>query len=80
MKRKTLSAGLGLALVLGALLVVPRGAVGAQGPEPQGNVSIQQIPMGTAFTYQGRLTDGGDLANGTYNFIFALYDVGVGGT
>ena len=30
--------------------------------------------MGTAFTYQGQLKDGGDPANGAYDFMFALYD------
>jgi hypothetical protein len=72
MKRKTLSAVLGLALVLGALLIVPRGAAGAQGLEPQ-DTARTQAELGTAFTYQGRLTDGGDLANGTYDFEFKLY-------
>lgn len=33
-----------------------------------------QTPMGTAFTYQGRLTDGGGPANGDYDFEFKLYD------
>src|ERR1700730_326872 len=28
----------------------------------------------TAFTYQGRLTDGGVPANGSYDFLFGLYD------
>ncbi len=36
--------------------------------------------MGTAFTYQGRLLDGSDPANGTYDFDFNLYDVSSGGT
>ncbi len=31
-------------------------------------------PLGTGFTYQGRLNDGGKPANGTYDFIFVLYD------
>ncbi len=30
--------------------------------------------LGTSFTYQGHLTDGGQPANGTYDFIFNLYD------
>ncbi len=33
-----------------------------------------QAPMGKAFTYQGRLTDGGAPANGDYDFEFTLYD------
>src|SRR5712692_7280077 len=38
------------------------------------------VPLGTAFTFQGRLTDGGNPANGTYDFQFAVFDSVVGGT
>ena len=31
-------------------------------------------PLGTAFTYQAKLTDGGPSANGLYDFEFTLYD------
>ena len=31
-------------------------------------------PLGTVFTYQGRLTDGGSPANGLYDFTFRVYD------
>jgi hypothetical protein len=31
-------------------------------------------PLGTAFTYQGRLTDGAGPANGTYDLRFTIYD------
>ena len=30
--------------------------------------------LGTGFTYQGKLTDGGAPANGTYDFQFSLYN------
>ena len=33
-----------------------------------------QTAVGTAFTYQGRLTDAGSTANGIYDFQFTLYD------
>jgi hypothetical protein len=79
MKRKTLLSVLGLALLLGALIVVPSGAVTAQGPGPQGNAGIEAA-LGTAFTYQGRLDDGGSAANGTYDFEFKLYDAASGGS
>jgi hypothetical protein len=36
--------------------------------------------MGTAFTYQGLLIDGGNPANGEYDFEFKLYDASSGGT
>lgn len=35
-------------------------------------VRSAEIPMGTAFTYQGRLIDDGSPANGTYDFRFVL--------
>nr|WP_290666492.1 hypothetical protein [Ardenticatena sp.] len=54
----------------------------AQGPEggatPQGETAIQAA-VGTAFTYQGRLTDNGNPANGTYDFQFKLFDAATGG-
>ena len=37
-------------------------------------------PLGTAFTYQGRLSDGGSLASGSYDLKFSLYDADLGGT
>jgi hypothetical protein len=37
-------------------------------------------PVGTGFTYQGKLTDGGTPANGTYDFEFKLYDALIGGS
>ena len=36
--------------------------------------------QGTAFTYQGRLNDGGAPANGSYDLQFILYNAGVGGS
>lgn len=38
-----------------------------------------QAVLGTGFTSQGRLTDGGAPANGTYDFEFKLYDDPTGG-
>jgi hypothetical protein len=38
-----------------------------------------QTPLGTAFTYQGRLQDGASPANGAYDFRFTLHDAAVGG-
>jgi trimeric autotransporter adhesin len=37
-------------------------------------------PLGTSFTYQGRLTDGGNPANGTFDFQFVLMDAAAGGS
>jgi hypothetical protein len=40
---------------------------------------IFAAPMGTAFTYQGRLNDGGQPANGNYDMVFNLYDDPING-
>jgi hypothetical protein len=37
-------------------------------------------PVGTAFTYQGRLRDGGSQADGNYDFRFIVYGAPVGGS
>jgi hypothetical protein len=39
-----------------------------------------QTPLGTVFTYQGELQDGGNPADGTYDFRFGLYDAASGGS
>src|SRR2546421_7397605 len=43
---------------------------------------VAQLPtcraQGTAFTYQGRLNDGGAPANGTYDLVFTIYDLPTG--
>ncbi len=71
-----------LVLALGLLTFAATRSL-AQGPEggatPQGEAAIQAA-VGTAFTYQGRLTDGGNPANGTYDFQFKLFDAASGGT
>ena len=38
------------------------------------NVSSASAQTATPFTYQGRLTDGTNLANGNYEFVFRLFD------
>jgi len=40
----------------------------------------EAAPMGTAFTYQGRLIDANNPADGLYDFLFRLYDANVTGT
>src|SRR5262245_59550297 len=44
-----------------------------------GSVSAQ-VPLGSAFTYQGRLSDGGSPASGSYDFEFRLFNGPNGGT
>ncbi|MFQ3683128.1 tail fiber domain-containing protein [Roseiflexus sp.] len=55
---------------------------GAEG-EPSGLSSIQSISiasLGSAFTYQGRLTSGGSAVSGNCDFQFSLWDAVSGGT
>src|SRR5436189_920886 len=42
-------------------------------------VPAHAAPLNSAFTYQGRLTDNGQLANGTYDFQFRLFDAPTNG-
>ncbi len=71
-------------LVFGvAIFLLSFGLAQAQGPErapaePQGVVA--QATVGTSFTYQGQLLDGGAPADGTYDFQFKLFDAQTGGT
>ena len=39
--------------------------------------AVMAEPMGTAFTYQGRLIDANNAADGLYDFQFKLYDANV---
>jgi hypothetical protein len=52
--------------------------VTARAVVPQGR-SAGLAAVGTAFTYQGRLVDSSNPANGTFDFRFILYDTEVGG-
>jgi len=67
---------IGLALVL----VGGVGLTLAQGAKPPSGLAVQAQAVGTAFTYQGRLTDGGSPANGEYDIRFTLYDAPTAGT
>jgi hypothetical protein len=62
-----------------ALLAALGGVSGAQASRPQGGDGIQ-ASVGTAFTYQGRLTEDGAPANGPYDFRFTLYNSETGGS
>jgi len=71
-KFATVSFAVALALaLLGVSSFGLSAVVGAQGPDAK--ISAQS-PVGTVFTYQGRLNDGGSPANGTYDFLFYMYD------
>ena len=60
-------------LTMMMLLLLLSGASWAQGRAPQGS-------MGTAFTYQGYLTDTGGPVNATCDFTFGLYSAANDGT
>jgi hypothetical protein len=72
------------------LALVPFGAVKAGAPTAstrtllatqQASASTQPLtPVGSGFTYQGRLLDGGNPANGTYDLRFTLFDALTGGS
>lgn len=74
--------------VVGALLafgvfVLARPAVGLAGDEPAAMMpavpAVPAAPVGTGFTYQGRLMVGGSPASGAYDFVFKLYDAALVG-
>ncbi len=44
------------------------------------SLALNATAQGTAFTYQGRLSDSGAPANAAYNFRFAVYDAVTNGT
>ena len=44
------------------------------------SLNAHSAQSGTAFTYQGRLTDGGNPANGTFDLRFTIYDSPTNGT
>jgi len=66
-----------LALVLAVALSLA-GSAAAQDREPRDTGRLQGA-LGTAFTYQGRLMDGGGAAEGSYDLRFALFDAASGG-
>ena len=70
MNRQRILTGL---LTLGLLMALAVGIALAQGSGPHGELK-PQAALTTAFTYQGRLTDGGSPANGRYDFRFSLHD------
>jgi hypothetical protein len=45
-----------------------------------GAAQLLAVPLGTSFTYQGRLNSGGTPANGSFNMTFTLFDAATGGT
>jgi hypothetical protein len=75
-----------LAIAAAALLVIVPAAtaLGSANPPPHplprdGRQEVPQVDLGTAWTYQGRLSEGSGPANGSYDLRFILYDADSGG-
>ncbi len=76
MKRQKLLVGVAATVVL--LLGLAAGLATAQAPET-GGAGSSAVPLSTAFTYQGRLSQDGTPANGNCDIRFILYDAAIGG-
>src|SRR5690349_16533133 len=53
------------------------GSTLAAAADPKGASPL--APIGSGFTYQGRLTNGGNPASGPYDFVFTLFDAASAG-
>ena len=62
-----------LSRATGLAAALPAGAPEAASDKTL-SLSAPSAPLGSAFTYQGQLEDGGALAEGSYDLSFALYD------
>jgi hypothetical protein len=76
--RRVLIGVLSLGLFLALLVVFTTASVTPA--VTQGASMAPQEPLGTAFTYQGRLIDGDGPASGDYDLRFMLYDAEIGGS
>ena len=70
-----------LAAVLAVIAIVPAAsAIGSPSLPFGGQRNIEAATtLAPGFSYQGRLSDGGSPANGTYDIRFVLYDAEIGG-
>jgi hypothetical protein len=69
-----------LAAVLASISAVPVALAVSSDPAPRAQVTAEGLTaLGSGFTYQGRLTDGGSPGNGNYDIRFILYDSESGG-
>ncbi len=80
MRRRSLlgAATLVLIVALGASVATAFGGNSPYQPEPERKFNL--AALGSGFTFQGALDDGGSPANGAYDFRFILYDDGVAGS
>jgi len=67
------------AAVLASVALVPMATALGNDTDPPAQAVEGLTALGNGFSYQGRLTDGGNPANGNYDLRFVLYDADVGG-
>lgn len=79
-KRIFMVAAIALLVVFLALAGAPREVQGQMGNQAEFNQGQPEAPVDTGFIYQGQLKDGGNPANGQYDFQFRLCDADSGGT
>ncbi len=68
-----------IAAGIGVVALIPVASALGDGPGDSGRNVEAATALGTSFTYQGRLTDAGSPANGTYDLRFILYDAETAG-
>lgn len=70
-----------MAAMIAVLAAVPVATAFGRSSNGSGNrpFVLALTPVGSGFTYQGRLTDGGSPANAAYDLRFILYDAETGG-
>ncbi len=66
-------------IVMGLLFVASAGGARAQGDGPGGGAAAE-VALGTGFTYQGRLRNGGSPVTGNCDIAFGLWNALSGGT
>ena len=84
MNKRTILFGVAVVLPMLVLAAALGGVAVAQGPAPQGDAGIvdpqsvvgAQAVLGSGFTYQGQLVQGGSPVSGTCTFDFGLWNAG----
>jgi hypothetical protein len=67
------------ALSLQPVALAPLNAAELAARGSKGAPNVPEVAVGTAFSYQGRLSDNNAPANGQYDFVFTLFDALSGG-
>jgi hypothetical protein len=80
MSRRSLVFVLAALVAVAVIVPVARASFSNNAPTPAASRVQALAALGSGFTYQGRLTDGGGPANGIYDLRFILYDADSGGT